>query len=76
MNRVEKLYDMFVEQYEDDSIDYVEDFLEALINEYEDATDSEILSYVIECVSENNDYIDDYSGWVISFSEVWGKKIK
>ena len=72
MNRVEKLYDMFVEQYEDD-VDYVEDFLEALVNNYEEVPDSEILSYVIECVSENNDYIDDYSGWVSAFENVWGK---
>jgi len=73
-NRVEKLYNQFVEQYEDD-IDYVWDFIESLISNYEDAEDSEILSYVIECIAENNDRVDDYTDWVQAFDQVWGKKI-
>lgn len=71
--RVEGLYDSFVAQFGEE-IDDAQEFLEALVDEFPEASNEEIIDYVIESIEDNYDEVPHIGDAVADFSFVWGRK--
>lgn len=74
MDRVKKLYEMFVEEYGDELED-VEELLTTLVTEVPDASNEEIVAFAINVVADNDEQApDDPEACVDEFTTTWGSK--
>lgn len=71
-NRVTKLYDMFVDTYDD--IPDVEELFEALIIECPEADDQEMVDFVVDLVIEHKDEVPHLDDAIADFTASWGRK--
>jgi hypothetical protein len=69
LDRLNILYDRFIDVYGDD-VEGVKDLLGEILFFYEDASDDEILEYIINCVEENGEEIEDIDQLVSLFSDI------
>ena len=69
LDRLNILYDRFIDVYGDD-VEGVKDLLGEILFFYEDASDDEILEYIINCVEENGEEIENIDQLVSLFSDI------
>lgn len=69
LDRLNILYDRFIDVYGDD-VAGVKDLLGEILFFYEDASDDEILEYIVNCVEENGEEIEDIDQLVSLFSDI------
>ncbi len=71
--RATKLYDTFVDTYED--LPDVEELFEALIAECPEADDQEMVDFMVNLVVEYNDEVPDLNDAIADFAANWGRKV-
>jgi hypothetical protein len=74
MDRITKLYDMFVNEYGEELEEAVE-LLSTLATEVPDASNEDIVDYAVNVIIDNDDLApDDPESFLSDFVAQWGSK--